>query len=43
MKSLKFRAKIGKMGKRYVVNIPKALELEISDFLGKEITVTLEG
>jgi hypothetical protein len=39
---LRFQAQISRMADRYVINIPKALALELTPYLNKTITVTLE-
>ena len=40
---LRFEAKISKFGQRWIINIPKALYLQLQPFLGKNIIVTLEN
>jgi len=38
-----FKAKISKFGDRWIINIPKALYLQITPLLDKTVTVTIEG
>jgi hypothetical protein len=39
---LKFEAQISHMGKRYIIHIPKALNLQLEPLLGKKLIVILE-
>lgn len=38
---MKFKAKIAKEGRRYHINIPKSLYLEIEKLLGQDLLVEL--
>jgi C4-type Zn-finger protein len=41
---MRFQAQISRFGPdRYIINIPKALHMELQPLLGKTVTVTLEG
>jgi len=40
---VRFQGTISQMGGRYIINIPKALHPQIAPYLGKTITITLEG
>lgn len=41
-KVVKFHGAISRQGRRLVINIPKALHLEVQGFLGRTVTVTIE-
>ncbi len=39
--SLKFKVKISKLGKRWIINIPNALYEELTPYLDKELLVEI--
>jgi hypothetical protein len=39
---IRFRGRISKMGKRFVIYVPKALHEMVEDLWGKEIVVTID-
>ena len=42
MEIAKFNATIAKMGDRYIINIPKALNPQIAPHTGKRVTITIK-
>jgi len=40
---VRFEANIAKFGDRWIINIPKALYLQLAPVLGKTVTVTIEA
>jgi|GEM_PF-5784487 len=40
---VRFQVKISKFGDRWIINIPKALYLQLTPVLGKTVTVTIEA
>ena len=40
---IRFRANIAKFGDRWIINIPKALYVQLAPVLGKTVTVTIEA
>ncbi len=40
---IRFQANIAKFGDRWIINIPKALYLQITPLLDKTVTVTIEA
>jgi hypothetical protein len=42
MKKISFLAMVAKSGRKYYIEVPKALHLEVKELLGKKLKVSLE-